>query len=311
MPNHRHHIHLICDSQDESLYPLLDALAIHFERHAHLTKDLFLVGSESANYSWRCIHDCDCVFMLIGQSYGELNNTGVSQLHISYLNAKTKNKPIIALITGDQDRPRQLTDLIQVVKEQVSHIFYVNDSTKYQQLLADIYDVVENTVSPTPKASKNTLNTLLSELPNSPASLPKLDPTLGNTSTKTAPSLQDEVLLNCNAHAFRGGTLIEVGFMATTTWRAILSSLDKSLAFNSQGLWRLLNTLITPQAMPAVQRSHPMVHAISRCQVTKADIVWVQDELQSSGWIIPSPMPTAGKPTWRISETAKKALGIV
>lgn len=255
--------------------------------------------------------------MLIGQSYGELNNTGVSQLHISYLNAKTKNKPIIALITDDQDRPRQLTDLIQVVKEQVSHIFYVNNATKHQQLLADVYDIIENTFTPkTPlKSTTSTISTqTVSDLPSSLSSLtsmPRYEPTFGTAGGKPVPSLQDEVLLNCNAHAFRGGTLIEVGFMATTTWRAILSSLDKSLAFNGQGLWRVLNTLITPQAMPAVQRSHPMVHAISRCQVTKADIVWVQDELQSSGWIIPSPTPSAGKPTWRISETAKKALGIV
>lgn len=307
MPNHRHHIHLICDSKDASLYPLLDALAIYFERHAHITKDLFLVGSDSANYSWRCIHDCDCAFMLIGKSYGELNNTGVSQLHISYLNARTKNKPLIVfVIDNDDDRPRQLADLIQVVKEQVSPIFYVDDNTQYNQLLTEVYDMLDGSFM----GETSTPATLTSKIsPDLPSSLARFEPT-SNTVHKPLPSLQDEVLLNCTAHAFRGGTLIEAGFMATTTWRAILSSLDKSLAFNNQGLWRLLNTLITAQALPAVQTSDPSVHAISRCQVIKADIVWVQEELLSLGWIVPNPVPTAGKPTWRISETAKKALGI-
>lgn len=307
MPHHRHHIHLICDSKDTSLYPLLDAIILYFERHVHISKDLFLVGSDSANYSWRCINDCDCVFMLIGQSYGELNNTGVSQLHISYLNAKTKNKPIVAFITDDSDRPRALNDLIQIVKEQVSEIFYITKTTEYKGLFGRIYDIFDATFMP---------NILPTPITTTAANIaPDLLSSLGfetviKRTNKPAPNLQDEVLLNCTAHAFFGGTLIEVSFMATTTWHTILSSLNKTLAFNSQGLWRLLNELVTPQAMPTIQISRPDVHAVSRCQVAQSDVLWVQEQLHTSGWIAPRTLPSTGKPTWRISDTAKKALSI-
>lgn len=306
MSSHRPHIHIICDNKDTSLYPLLDALAIHFEPHAYLTRDLFLVGSESANYSWKCINECDYVIFLIGMSYGELNNTGVSQLHISYLNAKTKNKPIAVFVTNDDsNRPRQLLDLIQVVNTQVECIYPIAQSTNIKHLLIDLD---KNFIKPhkskktesTPHKTKST-NETLSFLPSSTG---KSD----TTPTKTKLNPQDEVLLNCTAHAFRGGTLIEATFLATTTWQAILASLDNALAFNSQGLWRALNTLVTPQAMPAIKATQPTVHAISRCQVVKADMLWVEEELQMAQWIAPTPTSTGTKSTWYMTDSAKKYL---
>lgn len=305
MSSHRPHIHIICDNKDTSLYPLLDALTIHFEPHAHLTRDLFLVGSESANYSWKCINECDYVIFLIGMSYGELNNTGVSQLHISYLNAKTKNKPIAVFMTDDDNhRPRQLLDLIQVVNTQVECIYPVAQSTNLKLLLIELD---KNFIKP--QKTKKTETTPKTKSTNEISPFASSNITKGDLSpTKAKLNLQDEVLLNCTAHAFRGGTLIEVTFLATTTWQAILASLDNALAFNSQGLWRALNTLVTPQAMPAIKATQPAVHAISRCQVVKADMLWVEEELQTAQWIAPTPTSTSAKPTWYMTDSAKKHL---
>ena len=303
MSNYRPHIHIICDSKDTTLHPLLDAITVCFESCAYLTFDLFITGGDSASYSWQCINKCQYVFMLIGKSYGELSNTGVSQLHVSYLNAKTKNRPLIAFITDETERPRQLTDLIALVEAQAQAIHQINPTTHLKLLLEKI--------KPTIIACKDTFNE--STLQNSkttpnltPASL-SIEPPIPK---KIAPRPQDEILLNCNAHAFRGGTLIEVAFLANATWQMILASLDSSLAFTSQGLWRMLNDLVTPQAMPAIKVNHPTVHAISRCQIAKADMLWVEEELADSGWIVPAPISTPTKPTWRMSDTAKKILGI-
>lgn len=301
--NHRPHIHIICDSKDATLHPLLDAITVCFESCAYLTYDLFITGSDSASYSWQCINKCQFVFILIGKNYGELSNTGVSQLHVSYLNAKTKNRPLIAFITDETERPRQLTDLITLVESQAQTIHQINPTTHLKLLL----EKVKPTITP----CKNGFDNL--NLQNSKTT-PNLAPSSLNYESlipkKIAPRPQDEVLLNCNAHAFRGGTLIEVAFLANVTWQMILASLDSSLAFTSQGLWRMLNDLVTPQAMPAIKVNNPMVHAISRCQIAKADMLWVEEELAESGWIVPAPISTPTKPTWRMSDSAKKILGI-
>lgn len=337
MPTHRHHIHLICDPNDSSLHSLKDQLAIFFEQRAFLTQDLHAIGPESSGYSWRCINNCDFVFLLIGSHYGALTNTGVSQLHISYLNAKTKNKPLVALIlsaTQAPNRSKQLSDFITVITKQVSHIHHLNQETDIAVLLMDIYHTLvdsatsplgvnldaipeSNKISPSitnkpnPAAFFQPTPKSLSRLPShgSKSSVPKIayEHALTPLTNNAHPSIKDQVLLKCTAHAFKGGTLIEVGFIAATTWQAILIALIKTgMSFSIQGLWRILNDIVAPQAMPVVRLSHPDVHAISRCQATKADVMWVQEQLLSANWITKSPASINNKETWRPTETAKK-----
>ena len=287
LPTHRHHIHLICDAKDPSLYGLQDALTIFFEQRAFLTKDLFGTTSEAANYSWRCINNCDCVFVLLGESYGSLTNTGVSQLHISYLNAKTKRKPMAVFVLETSERPRQLSDLLAMIKEQVTQVHNITPSTDLALLFTDAYEIatIDKLAVSAPIVNKPKVSTISPRLKH-----------------KTPVNLADEVLLNCTAHAFTGGTLIEVAFMAKTKWQSILHALQQhGISFSIQGLWRVLNDTITPQAMPAVKHLYPDVHAISRCQVTKADVLWVEDELLNANFIAKHSLNSQGKPTFILS----------
>lgn len=340
MRTHRHHIHLICDPNDSSLYDLKDKLAVFFEQRAFLTQDLHTVGAESSGYSWRCINNCNFVFLLIGKSYGALTNTGVSQLHISYLNAKTKGKPLVGLILSAEqtaDRSRQMNDFIAVVTAQVGQLHHINQTTDTAVLLTDIYHTLANgatspigfpqvsakSVIPIAKPTNNTTDNIPkptdSFRPIAPkflerepkASIPKIayEHTLTPLTNNAHPNLKDQVLLKCTAHAFKGGTLIEVGYIAATTWQAILIALIKTgMSFSIQGLWRILNDIVAPQAMPVVRLSHPDVHAISRCQATKADVMWVQEQLLSADWISRSPNTINAKEAWRPTETAKTLL---
>lgn len=299
MPTHRHHIHIICDSKDSSLYALQDGIAVFFEEQC-LSKDLFESGnSNAANYSWRCINRSDFVLVLIGQTYGKLNSTGVSQLHIGYLNAKTKNKPMAVLIMDNPDRPRQLKDLISIISGQTEHIYPITPNEPIDTILKDVYQQLINTKAlPTPVAKahhyQSTSKTLLGYSQPSP------------NQAQSLAKLADDLLLNCTAHAFQGGTLIETAFVANTNWQAILDSLKiTTMAFSLQGLWRILNDIITSQAMPVVKALHPNVHAISRCQVAKADVIWVQEELLSLGWIAPIQAHALTKPAWRTTDFAK------
>lgn len=364
MPHHHHHhVHMICDNSDQSIHALHDALVMFFENKAHITRDLCTVSPDTASYSWRCINACDFVFVLLGNQYGKLNNTGVSQLHISYLNAKTKNKPLFVFIYDDEnsgERSRQLSDLITLVSEQNQNIQHVNASTNLPVLLdvlyhtlvheslkekdlADDVTYLEEPIVPTSSSfeslkAESKADMVQPESLHSRHSLhehsdPKLffehlaeeRPTLNEKnsdfkhpfshekvssrqehemmgSRKTPPVLHDEIVLNCTAHAFRGGTLIEAVFMATVTWYDILISLRHAgTAFGSQRFWRALNELIQAQAMPAVKLSDPEVHAISRCQVTKADMLWVHETLEQLGWITKIEAQ-GGKEMWQLSK---------
>lgn len=305
MSIHHLHIHIICDSSDKSLHALQDDLTLFFEDKATITRDLFTAATASASYNLRHINACDWVIMLIGESYGQLNNTGVSQQHISYLTAKTKNKPISILVNQAEERPRQLAELLTVIESQNQDIYHIDEDTHFGDLLEALYltnyptDITKIVSAPKSKP-RPTFKFDEIEAPEEPK-LPAKP-----ASTKAPPLLNDEILLNCQAHAFRGGTLIEVVFIAKLTWHTLLNTLiASSPTFNTQGLWQTINRLITSQAMPAVQLNYPDVHAISRCQVTKTDIFWVQEELEAVGWIVR--LSGKQRPTWQITEFAKSS----
>lgn len=356
MSNHRHHIHLICDSKDDSLYDIQDHLAIFFEPWAFFTKDLFTTSHESSNYSWRCINACHYSIILLSHSYGALTNTGVSQLHISYLNAKTKNKPIIALIDKEHGHDRHLLDLIHTIEKQLTHVYYFDSQTDMNTLLSNAYKALTTVLNGSNwiKSDADTTNDEKIAQPihrtdspnndNQSTDITKTDtlaqknlPSLsynkdivmidknhhdnieilesfapkGKVLDKLslpALNLNNELLISCTAHAFQGGTLIEVDFIASSTWRALLSTLVQSnQMFSIQRFWRLLNELITPQAMQAVKARHPQAHAISRCQVTKAEMLRIQEELMDAGYIHKTGN-TPNKQMWQISEIAKEIL---
>lgn len=295
MSNHRQHIHLICDSSDSSLHSLRDTVVMFFENKADLTYDLFTATTATSNYSWRCVNACDWVIMLVGDSYGQLVNTGVSQLHISYLNAKTKNKPISILVLPSDKRPRQLLDLLAIIQSQNQDIYHLDEDTHVGDLLEALQYMYlpEQVKAVTAKPATTTLEK------SKKFSKDSIAP------QKVAPFLQDEILLSCQAHAFRGGTLIEVGFMAKTTWHEVLHTLDGVPSFSSQGLLRLLSDVVSTQAMPTVRAMHPDVHAISRCQIAKTDIAWLQKELREVGWI---GKLSSGRDVWQLTDAAKQRI---
>lgn len=144
MLNRRYHIHVACTADAPA--DLMDSLALFFERRAFLTYDLLTNQAETAGYSRRCIDSCDYVLLLVADSYGERNNTGVSQLHLSYVYAKTKNKPMVVLVKTHNDEevlPRQLRDFITLVEQHVGQVNYFNDETDMGDLLSYTYNELQ------------------------------------------------------------------------------------------------------------------------------------------------------------------------
>ena len=52
----------------------------------------------STAFARRQIDDCDYVLLLLGSQYGEQSVSGVSYLHLEYIYAVTKQKPIIVFM---------------------------------------------------------------------------------------------------------------------------------------------------------------------------------------------------------------------
>lgn len=314
----RYHIHLACVTEDAMLQTAQDDVAIFAEGRASVTRNLLVNRSRSSNYAWRCISDCDVVVILIGESYGSVDASGVSQLHLSYSTARTTKKPMVVLInrSAQPTADRHVLDLIKLIEAQDgASVTYFDESR-------NLLSILEATVGKALLEKDRTKQMLVTEMPN----LPNLSSTI-NTPKSTnisqmrakkhisSHSLRPALLLDnqfdvgCTAHAFQGGQLITPEFDIRLTWRTVLTALVKlGVPFSSQGLSRCLNELIDrQQAHDMVLKVHPEVHAVSRLQVVKSDALWIQDELQLAGHIEPAD-PNGTSTLWQVSQNAQYAL---
>lgn len=316
MPFPRYHIHLACVAEDLVLRNAQDDLAVFAEGRAFLTKDLLISRTRSANYSWRCINDCNVVVIMIGGSYGGMTNpSGVSQLHLSYSNARTTKKPMVILIHRAvlHTTDRHLTDFVKLIESQEG------ESVTYFDESRNLISILEGTVGKILLEQDRSTQTLITEIPT----LPKLAPTVRDLKTtqlneirakkhisqglRPALLLDNEFDVGCTAHAFQDGTLLTVEFNIKLTWRKIITALmAMGVPFSSQGLAKCLNEqLIDKQyAHDIIIQMHPKVHAVSRHQVIRTDALWIQDELQLAGHIVPID-PNGASTLWKISQTAE------
>lgn len=112
-----------------------------------MTYDVSSKLPKASLYGRQCIDACDYALMIIGDSYGTVQKTGVSQMHLSYLNAKAKLKPLIILVKNhhqDASISRQLREFISSVTRQDNQLYYYDTEEDVEQLLVQAY---YNTVS--------------------------------------------------------------------------------------------------------------------------------------------------------------------
>lgn len=300
MPNRRYHIHVICADNDQLL--ALDRLAIFFQTRAFLTHDVSSKLPKASLYGRQCIDSCDYALMLIGDSYGTVQKTGVSQMHLSYLNAKAKIKPLIILIKNhhqDASISRQLQEFIKLVIRQDNQLYYYDTEEDIEQLIVQAY---YNTLSNHKitggwargdeeliEFSKQTVSERFADLLSNNKAI-KNDDVVDDErmvdSVSSPIALQEAFKVHYSAQAYEGGNLTDVNRVMVLTWREVLIFLMKiPTTFSSYGLQNVINRLIASKAERDIKQDMPNVHAVSRCQIFQDDLNKLQRQLVGANWI--------------------------
>lgn len=324
MPSRRYHIHVICVAHSQPL--ILDSLAVFFQSRAFLTYDISTHLSQSALYGRQCVEACDYVLILIGDSYGAVQNTGFSQMHLSYFNAKARAKPMVVLIKRHYDSEeisQQLKAFTNVVEQQKNDVYHYDDNTNIKQLLNGAYaDMIKRPnlsaewVSVRDVVSKTDTDPLwrLSPQVNVPSATHKQTANSyeATDNITTTIELKDSFDIEYNAQAYEDGNLTDVSMTMSLTWQNVLLALGVLPAFfSSYGLQSQFNRLITSKAELDIKQLMPKVHAVSRCQIIKRDLDKLQRTLVAANWIqiknSGSEMRST-KELWSLTFYAKKLL---
>lgn len=326
VPNRRYHIHVICADNDQLL--VLDSLAIFFQARAFLTYDVSSQLPKASLYGRQCIDACDYALMIVGDSYGAVQKNGVSQMHLSYLNAKAKLKPLLILVKSHHKEAvtnpnisRQLQEFVKSVTRQDNRIYYYDSEGDIEALLIQAYyNMLATHVvaggwlrasEEMLKYSKQTTTERFADL------LPS-----DKTPKKETPIVEDSVVdivsqpivltetfdIQYKAHAYEGGNLTDVSRSMTLMWQEVLAALMKTPAtFTSYGLQNAINRLIASKAEHDIKQDMPNVHAVSRCQISQDDLNCLQRHLVSANWIQMATYGTrATQELWKLTFHAKK-----
>lgn len=324
MPNRRYHIHVICADNDQLL--VLDSLAIFFQARAFLTYDVSSKLPKASLYGRQCIDSCDYAVMIIGDSYGTVQKNGVSQMHLSYLNAKAKLKPLLILIKNhhpDTGMSRQLQELIKLVTKQDNQLHYYDTEDDIEPLLVQAYYnavATHKVMSGWVRADKEMIK-LSRKMPTERASGTLLtnEKTSSNASVEESFAtdkvskpivLTESFEVRYSAQAYEGGNLTDVTRTMTLSWQEILAALMKiPSTFSSYGLQNAVNRLIAAKADIDIKKDMPNVHAVSRCQISQSDINNLQRQLVSANWIQLMTYGTrVSQELWKLTFYAKNLL---
>lgn len=334
MSNRRHHIHVVCAVYDQTL--VLDSLAVFFQKRAFLTYDVSHNLPQAALYSRQYIDASDYIIVVVGDSYGETQNLGVSQMHLSYLSAKAKLKPMLILIKTHADEAeisRQLKDFTRLVEQQTNHLYYYDEQTNIEQMLMYAYHDLTKRYPLAPSWVKESSKADILIKPSGDGVRPSdkapslmSDKTPQNQATNhqahqyeqadTAPSdnlttsltLTDTFELKYSAQAYEGGNLSDVTLSVSLTWREVLVALAKiPAAFSEYKLQGCLNRLIATKAEHDIKRLMPNVHAVSRCQIAPQDLNKMQCLLVAANWIQLHAVGTrSSQELWKLTFFAKQ-----
>ncbi len=324
MSNCRYHIHVICADNDQLL--VLDSLSIFFQSRAFLTHDVSSKLPKASLYGRQCIDSCDYALMIIGDSYGTVQKTGVSQMHLSYLNAKAKLKPLLIFIKNhhqDANISRQLQEFIKSVTRQDNELYYYDTENDIEQLLVQAYyNVVSNH-----KASGGWVRASEEMIKFSQQTVAErfADLLATNKANNQDSNADDELIadkvsrpivlmeafdVKYSAQAYEGGNLTDVSRTMLLTWREILVVLmNIPSPFSSYGLQNAINRLIASKAERDIKKDMPNVHAVSRCQIFQDDLNNLQRQLVAASWIQLTTYGTrVSQELWKLTAYAKNLL---
>lgn len=333
LQSRRYHVHIICVAHEQPL--ILDGLAVFFQSRAFLTYDISPRLPQASLYGRQCIDSCDHTVVIVGDSYGTTQNLGVSQMHLSYLSAKAKLKPMLIFIKSqshDIDTGRQLHDFTRLVEQQVEDVYYYDDNTNIDELLKTAYNNVAAKWNLRPswvKADDIKEPLIQSNLTQQGSTLETGTPTdvirksYNPTDNLISPPTEsddvtDNVTQSINllekfdmkysAQAYEGGNLSDITMTTSLTWEQVLHALVRMPgAFSSHGLQGCLNRLIAVKADKDIKKKMPNVHAVSRCQIAQDDLNKLQNLLIAANWIqLTASGARTSQELWKLTFYAKK-----
>lgn len=277
----------------------------------------------STAFARRQIDDCDYVLLLLGSQYGEQSVSGVSYMHLEYIYAVTKQKPIIVLMHNNpesrelelqeqrQDLKERLNDFRHQIKKEVEQVICYSSLRELElairlqmpQML-ERYPVIGWVRPEGIQILQDKIDRLKAEL----AQLKK-----GQSKSKADPFLslprvhmKDNFGFDYRMHAYQDGNFKELSVIREMKWIELLQVLasDFSDAKPEENFSKVINYYLNENGLSDAQKQMPRTHAISRAQINIRSLHMIKQQMRQNEWIVPIGRDERQRLLWKLTDQA-------
>lgn len=281
----------------------------------------------STAFARRQIDDCDYVVLLLGSQYGEQSVSGVGYMHLEYIYAITKQKPMIVFMHEDPDsRDASLQDakpelrekfkeFRRLLQQEVDQVFYYRSLRDLElavrfnmpQML-ERYPVV-GWVRP-----QNT-QALHDEIEQLQAKVAQLKNKLGKTEADPFLSLpkvsmHEAFQFEYRMHAYQDGNFKELKVHKRLIWAQLFSILGSTFIHPTPEEYfsKRMNEYLNETGLSDARREMPRAHAVARVQINIRALHTIKMQMRQNDWIVQAGRDERQRMLWQTTAKGQKLL---
>lgn len=267
----------------------------------------------------RQIDDCDYVILLLGSQYGDCSVSGISYMHLEYIYAITKQKPMVVFMHADPDaRAEELHDASaparakfikfrKQLQQEVDQVFYYQNLRELEHTLrSNMLHMLEcfpvlGWIRP------QNMQTLQDEIDHLRSKLLQLQRTLRQCEEDMVAicdvSIDDVYRFEYRIQAYEDGHIHELTLQRTEPWGRLLYELSK--VFQSpipeEYFAKCLNDYLNDTALSDIQKTLPQVYAVGRAQILVHGLYHIKLQMRQNEWIVPVQRDEQQRMQWRLT----------
>lgn len=278
-------------------------------------------------FARRQIDDCDYVVILLGSQYGEQSVSGVGYMHLEYIYAVTKQKPIIVFMHED---PASRDPSLHDTKPELQEKF-----KEFRQLLQQEADQVfcYRTLRDLEMAVRLNMPQMLERYPVSgwvrPQNTQALHDEIDQLKAKVAQlerdggtrevdpflslpkvSMHEVFSFEYRMHAYQDGNFKELKVQKRLTWAQLLAILGSTFINPTpeEFLSKRMNEYLNETGLEDARAEMPRAHAVARAQINIRALHSLKLQMRQNDWIVPSGRDDRQRLLWQITPKAQKLL---
>jgi len=281
----------------------------------------------STAFARRQIDDCDYVIMLLGSSYGEQSVSGVGYMHLEYIYAVTKQKPIIVFMHDEpasrdvslQDAKPELCakfkDFRQLLQNEADQIFTYRSLRDLEMAVRlNMAQMLERYPATGWVRPQNT-QVMQDEIDSLRAKIAQLETDVGKREVDPFLSLQkvsmhEVFAFEYRMHAYQDGNFKELKVQKKLTWAQMLNILGKTFMNPTPEEYfsKCMNEHLNENGLDDARVEMPRAHAVARAQINIRALHSIKMQMRQNEWIVQSGRDDRQRMLWQITPKAQKLL---